>query len=64
MLARCDKHRVSLRRKWIGGKVTLVCRFSHTRINRNPFPRTPCRKCGKPGIYSEGLCYPCHYYRI
>ena len=36
MPARCDKHKVSLRRKWLGGK---------------------------PGVYSEGLCYPCHYYR-
>ena len=63
MPARCDKHKVSLRRKWLGGKPTLQCPYSHTRINRDPFPRTPCRKCGKPGVYSEGLCYPCHYYR-
>ena len=63
MPARCNKHRVSLRRKWLGGKPTLRCPYSHTRINRDPFPGTPCRKCGKDGVYSEGLCYPCHYYR-
>ncbi len=63
MPVRRNKHKVSLRRKWLGGKLTLICRYSHGRVNRDPSPQTPCRKCGKPGVYSEGLCYPCHYYR-
>ena len=63
MPARCAQHRVSLRRKWLGGKPTLVCPYSHTRINRDPAPRKMCRKCQREPAGSEGLCYPCRYYR-
>ena len=63
MPARCAKHRVSLRRKWVGGKPTLVCRYSHKRVNRDrAFPKM-CRKCRREPAGEEGLCYPCRYYR-
>ena len=63
MPARCAQHKVSLRRQWLGGKLTLVCRYSHTRINRDPAPPKMCRKCHREPAGSEGLCYPCRYYR-
>ncbi len=63
MPARCAQHKVSLRRKWIGGKLTLVCRYSHKRVNRDrAFPKM-CRKCRREPAGEEGLCYPCRYYR-
>jgi hypothetical protein len=31
------------------------------RSHHNPLtsPTRVCRRCKKPGVYSEGLCYPC-----
>ena len=31
MMPRWEKHKMTLRRKRIGGKVVLVCRYSHSR---------------------------------
>ena len=64
MHPRCEKHHIRLRRVILSsGKLTWLCQYSHG--PRFRFYRAPatCRKGKEPGVYSEGFCYPCWYYR-
>ena len=60
----CDKHRIPLRRTHLpSGKVLWLCRYSHKPHFQTQRQAPACRRCKRPGVYSEGLCYPCWYYR-
>jgi len=52
-----------LRRAGIsGGKSTWLCQYSHHH-DAEPTQKPMCRRCHQREVYSEGLCYPCWYYR-
>jgi hypothetical protein len=63
-MLRCKKHDIPPRRTITSsGKVIWLCRYSlRARFRLHCLPAF-CPKCKEPGVYSEGLCYPCWYYR-
>lgn len=58
----CESHRVQLRYVTHGGKRVLRCPLAHKK-HYEASVGPSCRRCGKTGVYQEGLCYPCWYYR-
>ncbi len=63
MRPRCPKHHVPLRPVTLpGGKTTWLCQHSHFR-HQEPPVRPICSRCHQRQVYSEGLWYPCWYYR-
>jgi len=58
----CDQHRVPLHRVIRGGKPAWECPYSH-QFRSQHTEKPLCRKCHRKPAYSEGLCYPCWYYR-
>ena len=61
---KCEKHRVRLRLVGHDGRGKPVWRCPYWHGSRPRDSGGPaCRKCDASGVYSEGLCYPCWYYR-
>src|SRR6266567_4949435 len=58
----CEKHRARLQYVTHGGKRVLRCPYSHKK-HYEAGVGPSCKRCGKSGVYQEGLCYPCWYYR-